>query len=102
MAVDRRLASRDAACRGKRYARATDSASSRTRGLFSGILQDDHSRVRWDYDCGSNQRDVLLREIASLGHAKLDFLFLSQFDSDHVNGIDTLLAACQVEEVVLP
>jgi beta-lactamase superfamily II metal-dependent hydrolase len=102
LAVDRRLASRDAARRGNVMHAELIQHPVGQGGLFSGILQDDHSRFRWAYDCGSNQRDALLREIASLGHDKLDLLFLSHLDSDHVNGIDALLAACQVEEVVLP
>ena len=32
----------------------------------------------------------------------MDLLFLSHLDSDHINGIDRLLAACAVREVVLP
>ncbi|WP_294390567.1 MBL fold metallo-hydrolase [uncultured Sphingomonas sp.] len=72
-------------------------------GFFSGSVTDDQTVVRWVYDCGSNQRDPLLREIRSLGRGtKLDYLFLSHLDSDHISGVDALLAACPVEEVVLP
>lgn len=39
-------------------------------------------------------------EVANGGH--VDLLFLSHLDSDHVNGVDRLLALTTVGEVVLP
>ncbi|MBX3455549.1 hypothetical protein [Ferrovibrio sp.] len=72
-------------------------------GLMSGILTSDASSFHWVYDCGSNQTSALKREIDCIktrGH--VDFLFLSHLDSDHVNGIDHLLCATSVKEVVLP
>ena len=71
-------------------------------GLWSGELNAGVDPVRWIYDCGSNQADSLLREINSMGAGPIDLLFLSHLDNDHVNGIDLLLGACPVREVVLP
>lgn len=72
-------------------------------GLFSGRLDAGGKPFRWCYDCGSNQREPLVREIGVVAsEGPLDMLFLSHLDSDHVSGIDTLLANCDVREVVLP
>ena len=56
---------------------------------------------RWVYDCGSNQSGPLMREIRRIG-GEIDLLFLSHLDTDHVNGIDTLLLNRPTTEVVLP
>lgn len=72
-------------------------------GLFVGTLKTQGGVFRWAYDCGSNQPDSLAREITRVAvGGPLDLLFLSHLDSDHINGIDRLLAACRVREVVLP
>ncbi|WP_409272793.1 hypothetical protein [Pseudomonas sp. KCJK9111] len=72
-------------------------------GLFSGELQSNNSVLRWVYDCGSNQQDRLKEEIIYVAsRGSIDLLFLSHLDSDHVNGVDRLLAATCVREVVLP
>lgn len=72
-------------------------------GMYSGKLDCGARPVRWVYDCGSNQSRELQRE---LGHVAadgpVDILFLSHLDSDHVSGVDLLLAATEVTEVVLP
>jgi len=57
---------------------------------------------RWAYDCGSNQIDVLNREIDNFQGSEFDVLFLSHLDSDHVCGVDKLTGNTQVKEVVLP
>lgn len=72
-------------------------------GLFSGQIQLGNAKARWVYDCGSNQMERLgqeIMEVANGGH--VDLLFLSHLDSDHVNGVDRLLASTTVGEVVLP
>ncbi|SFO78922.1 Metallo-beta-lactamase superfamily protein [Ectopseudomonas composti] len=72
-------------------------------GLFSGQLQVGDSVLRWVYDCGSNQQDRLNEEILAVAaQGTIDLLFLSHLDSDHVSGVDRLLAATTVAEVVLP
>jgi hypothetical protein len=57
----------------------------------------------WAYDCGSDQTSALNTQIQSIAGARIDMLFLSHLDNDHVSGVDKLLlAASDVEEVVLP
>lgn len=57
----------------------------------------------WAYDCGSDQTSALNTQIQSIAGARIDMLFLSHLDNDHVSGVDKLLlAASEVEEVVLP
>ena len=72
-------------------------------GMMSGLLEIPGGRFHWVYDCGSSQTESLKREIALVAaRGDVDCLFLSHLDSDHVNGIDRLLLATNVEEVVLP
>lgn len=72
-------------------------------GMMSGFLETQGGSLHWAYDCGSNQTDALNREIAFVAaQGDLQLLFLSHLDSDHVNGIDSLLAKTRVDEVVLP
>jgi hypothetical protein len=62
-----------------------------------------HISFAWAYDCGSDQRSVLTTQIQKVRGARLNVLFLSHLDSDHVVGVDELLlAASSVDEVVLP
>lgn len=70
---------------------------------MSGLLTIPGGRFHWVYDCGSNQTDARDREIdAVAAQGEVDCLFLSHLDSDHVNGVDRLLMATRVKEVVLP
>lgn len=72
-------------------------------GLFSGELKILRQQLRWVYDCGSNQRDALTREIKTVAAAdEIDLLFLSHLDSDHIGGVDQLLSHVNIREVVLP
>lgn len=72
-------------------------------GLHCGELMLGQKPLRWVYDCGSNQADALIREVGSVARdGDIDLLFLSHFDSDHVNGVDLLLSQVKVREVVLP
>jgi hypothetical protein len=72
-------------------------------GLSTGEAETAGGCFRWAYDCGSNQDDALVREIKRAAHPGVrDVLFLSHLDSDHVSGVDRLLAQCAVDEVVLP
>lgn len=72
-------------------------------GLHCGELTLGQKPLRWVYDCGSNQVDALKREVGFVAkNGDIDLLFLSHFDSDHVNGVDLLLSQVKVREVVLP
>lgn len=57
------------------------------------------------YDCGSDNGISLLRkEINSVFEKgrKIDALFISHFDSDHVNGLNFLLTHCNIKNIFLP
>lgn len=54
------------------------------------------------YDCGSTNFDTLEKEINELDIEKIDLLFISHFDDDHVNGISTLCKKYKIENVVMP
>lgn len=57
----------------------------------------------WAYDCGSDQSSALNTQIQSITGERINVLFLSHLDSDHVSGVDKLLlTASNVEEIVLP
>ena len=72
-------------------------------GMMSGLLEIPGGHFHWVYDCGSNQSEALNREIAIVtARGDVDCLLLSHLDSDHVIGIDRLLMATHVKEVVLP
>jgi hypothetical protein len=72
-------------------------------GFLCGQIRRGGSPLRWGFDCGSNQSAPLAREIKLASSApRLDLLFLSHLDSDHVNGLDRLLEHVSVKEVVLP
>lgn len=72
-------------------------------GMMCGMVAIPGGRFHWVYDCGSNQTEALNREIALVAaRGDVDYLFLSHLDSDHVNGIDRMLMATRVKEVVLP
>ena len=72
-------------------------------GLFEARLETKSRTFRWVYDCGSNQREPLLREIRRLARVgSIDLLFISHLDSDHINGVHELLSRVTAEEVILP
>lgn len=56
----------------------------------------------WAYDCGSDQLSALHSQIQNVGGTAFKVLFLSHLDDDHVVGVDRLLTASRVDEVVLP
>lgn len=58
-------------------------------------------------DCGSSNSwysagDIAADQLATMGCKKLDFLILTHYDSDHVNGVSGLLARMEVETLLLP
>lgn len=73
-------------------------------GLFYGVLYyGDKRDFRWVYDCGSNDRKELGRQIGKLPKEKIDALFLSHMHRDHVNGFDELLKRVKkIDQVILP
>lgn len=76
------------------------------QGCFSsGIIDaEGEAPIHYVYDCGA--RNIKhLKPIASRyadGVTKLDALFVSHLDGDHVDGLDTLLATLEPAKVYLP
>lgn len=80
-------------------------------GFHTGAMGHGSARLRWVYDCGASRTEGLQRlsdEIGILagepGDAKrrIDLLFISHFDRDHVSGIVQLMSAMEVDTVVIP
>lgn len=81
-------------------------------GFHHGRLGVDSASLRWIYDCGSwrkKGKDVLERRIAELAKRvsredgrPIDLLFVSHFDADHVNGLNSLLRNVKVDTAVIP
>lgn len=78
------------------------------QGLFctEKFVKADGSKVNVVYDCGSlSLRHDDLKSVieASFDEGEsIDALFISHFDSDHVNGLPILLKHCNVRKVFLP
>lgn len=56
-------------------------------------------------DCGSQNEDsweILDRELSLSGRETVDLLFLTHYDSDHMNGAARLLEERQVKKLILP
>ena len=73
-------------------------------GFYTEIFRDginDHCIV---YDCGSENKQKLKSAISSAlpDDAPIDILFISHFDSDHVNGIKELIKHHTIKCVVMP
>lgn len=61
--------------------------------------------LTWAYDCGSRATarfDDYLENWSNAEARALDWLFISHFDTDHVSGLDTLMARNVVTDVMLP
>jgi len=73
-------------------------------GFASGSIESEGQYFEYVYDCGSNNSGPLKDSISSLRPKgkKIDALFISHLDSDHVNGIEHLLVQYEIESVFLP
>ncbi len=69
--------------------------------LLSGgedaALVDCGSANSW-YDPGAIAADYLL----TMGHRQLDYLILTHYDADHINGVETLLSRLEVDTLLVP
>lgn len=63
----------------------------------SCALVDCGSANSW-YDAGGIAADYLM----TMGYSRLDYLILTHYDSDHVNGLESLLARMRVKTLLLP
>ena len=63
------------------------------------ILIDGGGSTSKEYNVGKN---TLLPYVLDRGYTKLDYIFISHFDQDHVAGILTILEELKVETVIIP
>lgn len=59
----------------------------------------------WIFDCGSHQKSKFLKLLTSWTNQHqrpIDWLFVSHFDFDHVNGLDMLMSRSQIKDVMIP
>jgi len=75
-------------------------------GFHSGeVWEGNHNIFNWVFDCGSQQVGKFQRYLKSWAvthRGPIDWLFISHFDADHVNGLDTLMARAVVRHVMVP
>lgn len=79
-------------------------------GFHTGALGYNKPQIRWIYDCGawrkvakSKLKKRLKGYAQQVGRSgRVDILFLSHFDADHVSGVRQLLGKVQVETVIVP
>ena len=79
-------------------------------GFHTGTLGTEIHRLHWIYDCGSWKRQGRLIEcidefVARIAPSdRVDLLFISHFDADHVSGLRRLLTAIRdrVDTVIVP
>ena len=73
-------------------------------GFFSGVIEWRKEKFRYVYDCGSNKLSRVREEIDKVFQEgdRIDILFLSHFDYDHVNGVQYLLSRCNISTVIIP
>ena len=66
--------------------------------------KDDAQAFHYVYDCGSDDQEALGEAIDNYKTitSRVDALFVSHLDRDHVNGIDGLLSAVNVDTVYVP
>ena len=79
-------------------------------GFHTGTLGIERHRLHWVYDCGSwKRREALTARIQEFSQRisscdRIDLLFISHFDTDHVSGLRQLITAVgrRVDTVVVP
>lgn len=73
-------------------------------GFYSEIFRDGINDYCIVYDCGSENKQKLKSAISSAfpDNTPIDILFISHFDSDHVNGIKELIKHHTIKCVVMP
>lgn len=70
--------------------------------LISEMTGPSASTFTYAFDCGSLNREHFEQGLSFCSPGKIDVLFVSHLDADHINGIDALMAHMQVDTVVLP
>lgn len=54
------------------------------------------------YDCGSLSKKTIKETIKKCNHSDIDYLVISHFHEDHINGIDILRNKCKIKNVFIP
>ena len=69
-----------------------------------GTADDDIHAFHYVYDCGSEHPQALGEAIENykIQTSRVDALFVSHLDNDHVSGLDRLLSAVKVDTVYVP
>ena len=72
-------------------------------GPLEGAVHEANA-FQYVYDCGSGNQQALGTAIETYKAqtSRVDALFVSHFDNDHVNGLDLLLSAVKVDTVYIP
>ncbi len=73
--------------------------------LIGRIVQRDINKSReftYAFDCGSINREHFEQGLDACSVQRIDVLFVSHLDLDHINGIDALAAKVKIDAVVLP
>lgn len=75
--------------------------------FYSEVHINESEKFTIVYDCGTiskNRKDILIKNIESLAKEGdvIDILFISHFDTDHINGIKQLKERYKIKTVVLP
>ncbi len=70
--------------------------------LVSEITGPCGSSFTYAFDCGSLNREHFEQGLSYCSPGRIDVLFISHLDADHINGIDALMAHMHVDTVILP
>jgi len=70
--------------------------------LVSEMTGPGGSSFTYAFDCGSLNREHFEQGLPFCSPGKIDVLFISHLDADHINGIDALMAYMQIDTVILP
>jgi len=72
-------------------------------GFLVGEVTDRHSEAfTYAFDCGSINREHFEQGLSLCSYEKIDVLFVSHLDLDHISGIEALAAQVQINTVILP
>ncbi|MEJ5908143.1 hypothetical protein V7V80_26015 [Pseudomonas kermanshahensis] len=72
-------------------------------GFLVGEVTDGRSEAfTYAFDCGSINREHFEQGLSLCSYDKIDVLFVSHLDVDHISGIEALAAQVQINTVILP
>lgn len=75
-------------------------------GFHTGqVTAEDGANYTWIFDCGARRGTEFgsyLRRWTLAHQDPIDWLFVSHFDTDHANGLETLMSRSVVHDVMLP